>query len=94
LFNRDIILRAKYRSLLEKETKMARKRFHVPDDLQPLWHTLASRYHPYLPEIQMDENSFVARPEEAADLFRELEEMKSRMDHAINHGRLSKATKA
>lgn len=50
-------------------------RFYVPEELQLPWKTLAAHYGPYLPDIQMDSDSFLAHPEQAVDLLRELREL-------------------
>jgi hypothetical protein len=64
-----------------------RRRFDVPREFAALWGLLVSRYREYLPEITMERHSFVALPEEAAAIFRELEEMAS---YSKNHDRLSR----
>jgi hypothetical protein len=52
-----------------------RQRFDVPHEFAAPWGLLVSRYREYLPEIRMERHSFVALPEEAAAIFRQLEEM-------------------
>lgn len=52
-----------------------RKQFHVPEELLASWLRLSLRYCDYLPEMQMDRDSFFATPAEAVAIFRELKEM-------------------
>ena len=61
------------------------KRFAVPHEFAALWALLVGRYREYLPEIRMESDSFVALPEEAAAIFRELEELASysKNDHTV-----------
>ena len=54
-----------------------RQRFYVPQEFALVWGVLVSRYQEYLPEIKMEKGSFIAFPEEAAALLRELAEMAS-----------------
>ena len=53
------------------------QRFSVPDAMRPAWLVLVRRYREYLPEIKMECGSFLALPEDAAALLRELEEISS-----------------
>lgn len=61
-------------------------RFYVPEGLQPLWRVLAAHYRPYLPDIQMDSESFVAFPEQAVDLLQELRELAGQPVALQNNG--------
>lgn len=70
-----VICRKRFCSQLDPEHRTMQYRFYIPESLQPLWKVLVTHYRPYLPDIQMDSDSFVALPGQAVDLLQELREL-------------------
>ena len=55
--------------------KMMRQQYQVPSQQLSCWRRLFLLYRDYLPELQMEADSFTATAREAAAIFQELSEM-------------------
>ena len=47
----------------------------MPADLVLAWLVFATRYRDYLPEVEIHHDSFIANPDDADAIFRELKEI-------------------